>query len=170
MCVASATPKRARIGAEQRYGFGLADGEGLGNLLADDDVQRREDEKADQERSGVQHRRRQPCGLEDRLEERSDRRLADPAKTQRRHGDAKLTGRQIGFEILHDLLREAGAAVATLCQGVNTESACLHQGELCRDEERIGRQQQHHRDETDSCAAHISVPPAAWAALHQRHG
>ena len=40
----------------ERDRLGLADREGLGHLLADDDVQRGEDQEADEERDRVQRR------------------------------------------------------------------------------------------------------------------
>jgi hypothetical protein len=42
-----------RVRDPERHGLRVSDGEGLGHLLADDDVERREDQKADQERDQV---------------------------------------------------------------------------------------------------------------------
>ena len=102
------------------------------HLLADDDVQRREDEKTDQERSLVKHRRRQAGGLEDRLEKRSDRRLAARASTR--------------------------------------DPRALTWANSAATKKHIGRQQQHHRDQTARPASHESIPPAVWTAVASWHG
>jgi hypothetical protein len=87
------------IGDPQRHGLRLADGQRLRHLLADDDMQRGEDEEADQEGGQMDRLLGQAHRHEHRLEEGCDRRLADPAEAERGHGDAELAAGEIGFDI-----------------------------------------------------------------------
>ena len=88
-----------RIGDPQRHRLGLADRQGLRHLLADHDVQRREDQEADQERGEMQRRLGHAERREHRLEQCRHGRLADPAEAERGHGDAELAAGEIGFDV-----------------------------------------------------------------------
>ena len=130
----------------QGHRLRLADGEGLGHLLADDDVQRGEDEEADDEADRVQQLRIDAGRHQHRLEQRGDRRLAQPAEAQRRHGDAELAGGQIGLELLQNAHRQLGPGATCIGHRHDARPADLDQRELGGDEKSIGGQEQHDAD------------------------
>ena len=96
-----------RIGDPQRHRLGLADGKRLRHLLAEHDVERGEDQEADEE-GGEVERRRRACRAASRSGSRSagDRRLADPAEAERGHGDAELAAGEIGLDVPEHVLGE----------------------------------------------------------------
>ena len=58
-----------------------------------------------------------PKARNSRLQQRRDRRLADPAEAERGHGDAELAGGEIGLEVIEHAQRQAGGAAALLGHG-----------------------------------------------------
>ena len=71
-------------------------------------------------------------------------RLAHPAQSQAGHGDAELGGREVGVEVLDDVLGHVGAASAFGGQLRDARAAHLDDGELGRHEERV--EQHEHED------------------------
>ena len=61
--------------------------------------------------------------LEQRSEQRRDRRLADPAEAERGHRDAELAAGEIGLDVAQHLLHQAGAEALLLRHGVDAEAA-----------------------------------------------
>ena len=86
---------------------------------------------------------------ERRLQQRRDRRLADPAEAERGHGDAELAGREIGLELVEHAQRQAGGAAALLGQALDADAAHLDHSELGGDEEGVRRQQQNDGDRVE---------------------
>ena len=143
-----------RIGNPLRHRPRFADRQRLGHLLAKHNVQRREHQKADQERREMQRRVWHAERLEDGLQNARHRRLTDPAETERGHRDAELAARQIGFDIAHHLLQKSGAEAIFFRHGVDAEAAALHQREFRRHVERVGGQQQKGNQQIDDGVAH----------------
>ena len=130
-----------RPGDGQGGRLGLADGEGLRHLLAQHDVERGEQQEADRERDAVQGGGVEAREPEQGLQEGRDHRLADPAEAERGHRDAELAGGEVGLEAARDVQRQPCRPAAVLGQALEPHLARLHERELGRDEERVGREQ-----------------------------
>ncbi len=79
--------------------------------------------------------------LEARLDDRSERRLADPAEAQARHRDAQLRRGNVAIRPAHRAADRTRAAVTFRDQLIDARLAHRHDRELCGDEERIGEDQ-----------------------------
>jgi len=131
-----------RIGYPQRYRLRFADRQGLRHLLADDDVQRREQQKADDESGQMDRLVRHAQRLEHRRQQRRNRRLADPTEAERGHGDAELAAGEISFDMAEDVLDQPRAEAVFLDHGVDAEAAALHQREFGGDIKGVSSEQQ----------------------------
>ena len=134
---------------EQRIAFGGEDGERLGDELAYHDVQGRDDDEADGHRNGGNGRVRQPQGSKRRMDERGNRRFAQPAQGQRRQRDAQLAGGQVGVHVVGDQLGVLGARLAFVDRHFHLRLAHAHQGEFGHDEERVHEQEEQHQKQTE---------------------
>ena len=99
----------------------------------------------------MQRRVRHAERLENRLQQRRNRRLANPAKTKRRHCDAQLAACQVGFDIGENLLRHPRADAVLARERVNAIAARLDQREFRRNKKRIRDQQQNCNKKTERC-------------------
>jgi hypothetical protein len=68
--------------------------------------------------------------------------FTNPAKGQRRHGYAQLSGRNIGIEVIEKTQQEFGTTIAGLSQCDNTGTADRNKGKFGRNEKTIGNNQQ----------------------------
>ena len=146
-----------RIGDPLRHRLRLPDRQGLGHLLADHDVQRGEQQKAAEKRDEVKRRVRQPERHQQRLEQRRDGRLADPAEPQRRHGDAELAAGEIGLDIGHHVLQQRRAEALLLHHRLDAEAAAFHQREFRRHVEGVGGQKQHRDQDVGEGRTHLAL-------------
>ncbi len=105
-----------RAGDKQRHAFGTLEGEHFRHQLAQYDVQKSDRRKGDNDRAQVgdvsgASSRGNPG--RNRLEYRSDRRLANPTKRERSYGDSQLRGRNKRGGIREQAQRRLGAAAAS---------------------------------------------------------
>jgi len=85
--------------------------------------------------------------LERRLEQPGHHGLPGPAQTQTGQGDAELTGRQVGIQVLQHVLREPGRFPPGSLRCLDLRQTDFDQRELGRNEKAVGRDQQ--QDEQD---------------------
>ena len=103
----------------------------------------------------VRGRRRQSDWQEreDRLDQRGERRLANPSQADARHRDAELRRGDVAVRIGHGAAHGARAAVALGDQLVDARLADRHDREFRRDEEAVGEHQRHDADQAPQMSA-----------------
>ncbi len=84
-----------------------------------------------------------------RLDPRRERRLANPAEPETRHGDPELRGRDIAVGIRHSAPHRHGPSTAFGDELIDARSADHHDRELCRHEEPVCEHQRKDRAESD---------------------
>ena len=142
------------IGDPLRHRLGLTDRQRLRHLLAEHDVQRRENQEADEECGEVDRRLRHAEGQEQRLEDRGDGWLADPAEAEGGHGDAELAAGQVGLDVAQHLLRQARAETVLTRHRVDAETLALYQREFGCDIKAVGCEQEDGEGEIEQRAVH----------------
>ena len=143
-----------RIRDPLRHRHRLPDRQRLRHLLADHDMQRGEHQEADQERREVQCRFRHSERDQNRVQQRRNRRLADPAEAERGHGDAELATGEIGLDVAQHLLQQAGAEAVFLRHRVDAEAPALDQREFRGNVKRVGGQQEEGEQQIDDRVGH----------------
>ena len=94
---------------------------------------------------------------EERMQQRGERGLADPAEPERRQRDAELTGGQIGVELpVHLREQTAGQAVGARDR-LDARRPQLDEPELRRDEKTIQRDEQQCADQRDNLSQSNSL-------------
>ena len=133
-----------RQGDCERDVLDLADRDVLRNQLASHDVQRGDEEECDDEGDGGDHILRHADPGKDRMQQRGDDRLAEPAKPQRDDGDAELRDGKRHVEAVGQDLRIRSASVALSDEDVEARTAHLDDGKLRCNEKRIAENEKEH--------------------------
>ena len=121
--------------------FGPADGERLGRQFAEHDVEHADDREGDHQADRVGGLGRQAGHqVEERLQQSVDRWFADDAKADAGEGDAELSRRQVGVELIDHALRQT--APQRVLVGRHLGRPDLDQGELGGDEEAVQADQE----------------------------
>ena len=125
--------------------FGVEEGERLGHQLAQDDVQDGDDGERD--RDGQRRGSRSwpwwaGASWNAALDDVGQGRFAHPAQAQGGQGDPELGGRDVPVERLNRAAGKPSFAVAGPAHLVQPRAARAHQGELRRDEERVGEHEE----------------------------
>ena len=113
----------------------------LGGELADDDVQVGDDAERQREGDDLEKRRGQPC--EHRREQCRDRRLTDPADSERAKRHAQLGRRYVLIELIDNARREASTGAALLGELVELGFSDPDKRVFGRDEEPVRQNEQH---------------------------
>ncbi len=87
--------------------------------------------------------------LDRRLDEAGDRRLADPAQRQGGDRDADLAGREVGIEVVHDLLCRRRRHAAVVRRLLQPRAAHRDDGELRRYEEAVDKDEEDDQEDAD---------------------
>ena len=111
-----------RHGDGQRRSLGLADGDRLGHQFPEDDGDEGDEDEGDD--------RGQQSGFMADAEQVGEGHGAQPAEAQAGDGDAELRGREIGVEVVDDVVGHPGAAAAVGGQLGHARVAHLDDGEL----------------------------------------
>ena len=82
-----------------------------------------------------------PKPEEKRLDEASQRRLADPAEAKRGNGDAKLAGGEVGVELGERAVERLGVPLPLGDQALNAAAAHRDHRKFGGDEEAVSRHQ-----------------------------
>ena len=138
--------KRAR--RVQRVGFSLQNSHALRDELASNHMQRGHNEIANAHRNNGDRRVGQAEEHEDRVEQRGERRLAQPAQRQRSQRNTKLTSRKILVNVVGHFERTLGAFLAFIHQNLNLRFTHAHQGKLGDNEKSVHQQKQNNQYQT----------------------
>ena len=144
---------------DQGGGLGAPQGNAFGHQFTEDDVQAGDQAKRQRRGKGLV-RCRLPAGGnpgEQRPYQRGDKRLPDPPQAKAGHRDAQLRGGDKRLGILRGPLDQPRPAASLAHQLGNPGAAGLDDGELCRHEQPVGRdQREHHQQaERDRCGREI---------------
>ena len=122
-----------------RRPLGMLKGQHLRHLLAEDDVEHRDQRERDRERDGMDGRSEQLLWqtVKERLDQRRDGRLADPAEPQGRHRDTELSRRDEAVRIVLRPQQHPAEAMTLLDHLLDAASPQADQRKLGGDEERV---------------------------------
>ncbi len=135
--IRDAVEPHERRGRGQGVPLGGEDGQRLRDQLACHHMQRGHDEITDGYRTDSDDRLGRTEQLEQRADQRSEDRFAQPAQGQRCQRDTQLACAQIGVHIPRDDQRVLRAALAVGHGYLKLRLAHTHQRELRNDEERV---------------------------------
>jgi hypothetical protein len=105
-------------------------------------MERGDDAEGDHDRNDMRAREREPPQPgKKRLDQASQRRLADPTEAKRGNGDAKLAGGEVGVELGERVLKRLGIPLPLGDQPLNTAAAHRDHRKFGGNEEAVGRHQ-----------------------------
>ena len=146
--VRNAVERMERARCVQRVGFRLQNSHALRDELAGNHMQRGHDEVANTHRNNSNCRIGQAKEHEDRMEQRGERRLAQPTQCQRSQRNTKLTSRKVLVNVVGHFERALSALLAFFYQNLNLRFAYAHQGKLGDNEKCVHQQKQNNQYQT----------------------
>src|SRR6185503_10827693 len=132
--------------------FGVRDRPGLRCLLAEHDMQERDDRDGDDRRHAAagEEAQRWREGRKPPPEQMGDGVLGDVAEQNRGDGDAQLGGRELAVQVGERLLNGLGLAVAPAYHGLDAGAARRDERELRRHKKRVRRDEDEDGEEAQA--------------------
>ncbi|MCY1351417.1 hypothetical protein D9M69_376820 [compost metagenome] len=104
-------------------------------------------------------------GLEQRLQQVGEGRLADPAEAQGGQGDAQLAGRQVGVQLVVHGAQDAAPPAVLVGDGFDAGGAQLDHGELGGHEEAV-EQHEEKREENQAEIGEVTEKVGTRGRVH----